>query len=140
MSPHGRRRPPNTLLANARRRMRSPSGSGRPMSRQELAEAVNAYLWRTYEVEERLDENDIGKLERGEHRWPGEHRREALRAVLGVDSDAALGFYIVRATPAVSGVLEVVGTSDMLSRPPGSADCDAEVYDRRQGSLTAGSL
>jgi len=66
------------------------------MSRQELAEAVNAYLWDTYQEDENLDENDIGKLERGDHRWPGERRREAFRAVLKVASDAELGFYIRR--------------------------------------------
>ena len=39
-----RRKPPNHLLREARRRLPSPSGSGRPMSRQELADGVNAYL------------------------------------------------------------------------------------------------
>src|SRR3712207_6761979 len=87
-------RPPNALLRQARIRRLSPSGSGRPMSRQELAEAVNAYLWATYRVVDRLDATDIGKLERGEHRWPRARRREAFRAVLGAASDTELGFYI----------------------------------------------
>jgi hypothetical protein len=39
-----RRKPPSHLLREARLRMPSPSGSGRPMGRQELADAVNAYL------------------------------------------------------------------------------------------------
>lgn len=56
MHGHERDRPEaNVLLAAARRRLPSPSGSGRPMSRQELAEAVNAWLWQTYRVEERLN-------------------------------------------------------------------------------------
>lgn len=88
--------PPNTLLRQARLQRFSPSGSGRVLSRQELAEAVNAYLWRTHQIVERLDRSDVGKLERGEHRWPGTHRREAFRAVLDVETDAALGFYINR--------------------------------------------
>jgi hypothetical protein len=92
--------PRNTLLSQARRRLFSPSGSGRPMSRQELAEAVNAYLWRTYKIDERLDETDIGKLERGENRWPGAQRRDAFRAVLHAATDAELGFYIIRGQQA----------------------------------------
>jgi hypothetical protein len=66
------------------------------MSRQELADAVNAYIWREHHIEERLDAHDIGKLERGEHRWPGARRREAFRAVLHADTDARLGFFITR--------------------------------------------
>lgn len=66
------------------------------MSRRELAEAVNHYLWETYRQRESLTENDIGKLERGVTRWPGERRREAFRAVLHARTDAELGFYINR--------------------------------------------
>ncbi len=88
--------PPNTKLRQARHRILSPSGSGQPMSRQELAEAINAYLWTTHKIDEGLDETDIGKLERGEHRWPGARRREAFRAVLRVSTDGELGFYINR--------------------------------------------
>jgi hypothetical protein len=66
------------------------------MSRQELAEAVNAYLSEKYDAKATLDENDVGKLERGENRWPRERRREAFRAVLHVRTDQELGFYIIR--------------------------------------------
>lgn len=66
------------------------------MSRQELADAVNAYIWQNHAIEEHLDANDIGKLERGEHRWPGARRREAFRAILHAGTDAQLGFYITR--------------------------------------------
>ena len=95
-----RHKPPNHLLRQARRRLPSPSGSGRPMSRQEEADAVNAYLAgkddEPYQREATLDANHIGKLERGEHRWPNDIRREAFRHVLGVGTDAELGFYITR--------------------------------------------
>ena len=91
---------PNTLLAQARRARKSPSGSGRPMSRQELADAVNAYLWDAHRVKQNFDETDIGRLERGEIRWPGKLRREAFRAVLGVTGDSQIGFYIARVAPA----------------------------------------
>lgn len=87
--------PPNDLLRAARLRFPSPSGSGRPMSRQELAETVNSYLWGKYRLTENLSANDIGKLERGVIRWPGKQRREAFRAVLRVNTDAELGFYAI---------------------------------------------
>jgi hypothetical protein len=85
--------PPNTLLEAARKRMPSPAGAPRPMSRQELAEAINQYLWTTYQTRDNLDRGDIGAYERGEIRWPSDRRREAFRAVLGVAHDHQLGFY-----------------------------------------------
>lgn len=94
----------NTKLINARLRKMSPTGSEHPMSRQELAEAVNAWQWHTYEKEDRLDETDIGKLERGETHWPRRMRREGLRAVLDVRTDVELGFYRHRRPPPRPGV------------------------------------
>lgn len=84
---------PNAKLINARLRTTSPTGSGLAMSRQELAEAVNAWQWHVHEKEDRLDETDVGKLERGETHWPGRTRRDGFRAVLDVRTDAELGFY-----------------------------------------------
>jgi len=128
-----RGQPHNTLLSGARRRLRSPSGSGRTLSRQELAEAVNTYQWDTHQIRDRISENDVGKLERGEHRWPGRARREAFRAVLGAATDAELGFYIIRdgsadpvptasdgtvlSGPAVTGVLAPTNGS-VVARVP----------------------
>ncbi|MET7947421.1 transcriptional regulator [Micromonospora sp. NPDC005324] len=66
------------------------------MSRQEVAEAVNSYLWDTYGTRTSMDANHVGKLERGEHRWPKPTTREAFRAVLKAPRDADLGFYITR--------------------------------------------
>lgn len=100
---------PNDLLRTARLRLPSPSGSGRSMSRQELADAINSYLWHTYQEKQDLTENDIGKLERGVTRWPGKRRREAFRVILRAATDDELGFYIVRGlnssrpSPTVSG-------------------------------------
>ncbi|WP_328468801.1 hypothetical protein OHA21_00080 [Actinoplanes sp. NBC_00393] len=94
---------PNRKLINARLRTQSPTGSGHPMSRQELAEAVNAWQWHIHEREDRLDETDIGRLERGETHWPGSARREGLRAVLGVATDVGLGFYRHRRPAAHRG-------------------------------------
>ncbi len=93
-------REPNRLLRLARLRLLSPSGSGRPMSRQELADAVNTYLTSKqddrYRREATLDANHIGKLERGVHRWPNDIRREAFRHVLRASDDREVGFRIVR--------------------------------------------
>lgn len=90
------------------------------MSRQELADAVNAYLWNEHRVRERLDEKDVGKLERGENRWPGKLRREAFRAILRVEADSQIGFFITRGTskgfdvastlPILRDAQRVVGT------------------------------
>lgn len=96
-------RKPNTRLRAARLAMQSPSGSGRPLSRQELAELVNVELAARGIRYAALDAGHVGKYERGEHRWPQRAYRDGLRAVLGAASDAELGFYIVRgadATPA----------------------------------------
>jgi hypothetical protein len=66
------------------------------LSRQELAELVNAQLAADGSRHGHLDATYIGKLERGVHRWPQRQYRLAFRAVLGVASDAQLGFYIIR--------------------------------------------
>jgi hypothetical protein len=73
----------------------SPSGSGRVLSRQELAEAVNAWIYAHTERVCAIDARYIGKLERGETRWPAAHFRAGLRAVLGADTDRELGLFIV---------------------------------------------
>lgn len=75
------------------------------MSREELADAVNAYLFRETQRIFDMNANHIGKYELGEYRWPRAHYREALRAVLRVATDAALGFYPKRSA-ADTAVLE----------------------------------
>jgi hypothetical protein len=97
-------RGPNELLRLARLRRLSPSGSGRVMSRQEVADAVNAYL-AARGFNGGVDGAYVGKLERGVHRWPQALYREALRAVLGVSSDAELGLYICRRVRAEDAAL-----------------------------------
>lgn len=128
---HKKNPEPNTLLSRARRAVASPSGSRRPMSRQELADAVNTYLWSTHGIAHYWDETDIGRLERGENRWPGKMRREAFRAVLQVADDSDLGFYIVRrsaATAAPRRRTHRPGTSaPPAARPPSAARPPAPV-------------
>lgn len=86
----------NELMRRARLALRSPSGSGRVLSRQELAEAVNADLYATTGRVSRLDAKYIGSLERGTIRWPNALYRAAFRTALGANTDAELGFYIIR--------------------------------------------
>lgn len=62
------------------------------MSRQELAEAVNAHVHGATGQITAMDAHYVGRLERGLRRWPGVAYRNALRAVLGVATDSALGF------------------------------------------------
>jgi hypothetical protein len=88
------------------------------MSRQELAEAVNAWLFAKSggERESHLDETYIGKLERGEHRWPTERYRAALRGVLGASTDAELGLHINRSgrRSSTDDVAPVTGSTGLL--------------------------
>ncbi|WP_216209927.1 XRE family transcriptional regulator [Amycolatopsis aidingensis] len=100
------------------------------LTRQGLAERANAYLWNQYSARVELDANYIGKLERGVISWPGGRYREAFRAVLGVATDAELGFRNTRRTPPVHPrpdlpgparvderhVREVLGAADLLHR------------------------
>ncbi len=90
-----RRRPrqPNNRLRQARMRMPSPSGSGQPMSRQELADAVNRYLADKQDPDGPVTANHVGKLEQGLYTWPRALRRQAYRAILGASTDAELGFF-----------------------------------------------
>ena len=84
------------------------------MSRAECAEQASQYLFEKTGREYGLDANYIGKLERGEFRWPGALYREALRAVMRAETDAELGFYPIRRTddsePATCGTRLAPGT------------------------------
>jgi len=99
---------PNTHLKAARKALLSPSGSGRPMSRQELADVCNAALASRYAKQGRrqrwagLTEKTLGTLERGEIRWPNEDYRWALCTVLQTDV-RSLGLYIDRPANADDG-------------------------------------
>lgn len=92
---------PNHKLSAARTRVRSEL-TGHPLSRAELADAVNAWVYRETGRMIQLSANYIGKLERGVFRWPNADYRAGLRSVLGVTTDAELGFRPVgRATGVV---------------------------------------
>ena len=73
---------------------------GGHLTRAELAEMVNMWLWEHTGHLFELDDHLIGKWERGVVRYPIAPYRAALRTVLDVDTDAALGFTPPRsATP-----------------------------------------
>lgn len=87
---------PNVKLRSARERAASRAAPGEPMSRSELAEAVNRFLWKFTGRRYQLDAHTIARYERGDVRWPGAQYRSGLRNVLGADSDADLGFHPTR--------------------------------------------
>ncbi|PSL03214.1 hypothetical protein CLV30_108126 [Haloactinopolyspora alba] len=95
-------REPNDHLRTARENVPSRDVPGVPMSRQELADQVNAHLLESTGRVHELDDNYIGKLERGVIRWPQSSYREALRAVLGVGSDREIGFVNTRRLAAAA--------------------------------------
>lgn len=66
------------------------------MSRQELADEANSYLYEEKDRHATLTANYVGKLERGLFRWPDRDYREAFRSILSAPSDAELGFFITR--------------------------------------------
>jgi hypothetical protein len=89
------------------------------MSRQELADAVNAFLWATYRERSSVDRSYVGKLEQGVHRWPRARLREAFRNVLGAATDGDLGFFIIRnGAPVINAVAsaEVAGEEGAVDR------------------------
>jgi transcriptional regulator with XRE-family HTH domain len=63
------------------------------MTRAELAEAVNQYVWDTSRKRIFLDAGTLSRYERGQIRWPSAAYREGLRAVLSVEADIDLGFH-----------------------------------------------
>jgi len=94
---------PNRLLRQARLCIASPANPERPMSQRELAEAVNAHFQRITGRDVALDRHDISRWERGARRWPNADYRAGLRAVLGVETDAELGFYRAKRGVPVAG-------------------------------------
>lgn len=62
------------------------------MSRQEVAEAVNAHVYFATGRVSAMDAHYVGRLERGIRRYPTADYRAAFRAVLGAATDAELGF------------------------------------------------
>ncbi|MBC8991541.1 XRE family transcriptional regulator [Micromonospora chalcea] len=100
------------------------------MSRSELADAVNIALHQLYPGRDiaahYVDHRWVGKLERGEHRWPSDERRAALRHALGVGTDIDLDLYNPRRTSTrqvgVSDLRVPAIRSDLLAGLPPTGD------------------
>ncbi|MGH3868945.1 MAG: XRE family transcriptional regulator [Pseudonocardiaceae bacterium] len=84
----------------ARERTASPSNPEMCLSRQELADLVNIWVWKHHNKTVFATASYVGKLEIGLIRWPDQARREALRAILSVPRDSDLGFINVRSERA----------------------------------------
>ena len=89
----------NEQFLAARQRRQSPTDGRVALSRKELAELVRDWIRRNQDSDTPIDETHIGRIERGDVRWPRADYRAALRAVLGVGSDAELGFLRRRQQP-----------------------------------------
>jgi len=114
-------REPNTRLRQARERTASPYLPGQPLTRQELAELLNAAVYQATDRICAVDGHYIGKLERGSVRWPHADYRTALRVILHADTDADLGFRPHRRTVATSSDLIPHGTAPSpVADPTGS--------------------
>jgi hypothetical protein len=90
----------NDVLRAARQRTASLTSPDVCLSRQELAELVNAWAWDHHEKMLEHSANWVCQLECGKIRWPGKVSQEALRAILGVSTDAELGFVNARSARA----------------------------------------
>jgi hypothetical protein len=86
----------NDKLRAARQRTGSPTHPDECLSRQELAELVNAWIWEHHHTVVEASANWVGKLEQGIIRWPSKLYREALRTIFSVPTDSALGFVNTR--------------------------------------------
>jgi hypothetical protein len=62
------------------------------MSQRELAEALTTHVFHTTTRVVSLDRHYVSRIERGLRRYPTADYRAAFRAVLGVATDAELGF------------------------------------------------
>ncbi len=69
----------NDELRRARERTESPYASGEFLTRQELAELVNAWVYEHTNRTIELDANYVGKLEQGTIRWPRDAERRSAR-------------------------------------------------------------
>lgn len=114
----------NELLIAARKATKSEHRPGKWMSQAEVADKANAYI--LARGGELMDDRVVSKLERGEIIAPrDELRREALRHVLGVKSDAELGWPPRRApvttTPA-HGTTTAVCCDHAMTTPDAETD------------------
>ncbi|MGH3830791.1 MAG: XRE family transcriptional regulator [Pseudonocardiaceae bacterium] len=91
----------NNEFREARKNTESPTHPGYCLTREELAELVNAWIYDHHKKKEtEASANYIGQVENGRIRWPGKLYREAFRAIFGVSADSDLGFVNARSRRA----------------------------------------
>ncbi|MEU9889717.1 hypothetical protein [Sphaerisporangium sp. NPDC051011] len=112
---------PNHQLREAREQRESPHEPGEPMSRQELADLVNAWIHEHLGRVACLTANYIGKLERGLVSWPNADYRAALRDLLGAGADRDLGFRRPRRHARGATTVTDVDRKDFLRTALGTA-------------------
>lgn len=125
----------NDLLRRRRESHPSPTGRGDHMTRTDLAEAVNAYVWASTGRRIALDASTIARYERGLIRWPNATYRDGLRAVLGATKDADLGFRPTRRGRPQAATAGDAGPT--MTRLPAEAPDDVN---RREFLLTLGAV
>ncbi|MGH3865506.1 MAG: XRE family transcriptional regulator [Pseudonocardiaceae bacterium] len=104
----------NDQFRAARERTASPTHQGMCLTRQELADLVNAWVWNHHnEKVVVVTAHYIGRLETGTIRWPTALYREAFRAILSAPDDAALGFVNVRSRRAAV-ILDKVDRQNLI--------------------------
>lgn len=119
---------PNELLRRAR-------GA---RTQAELAELVNAEIYRGTGRQGSLTSKAISDLERGLYTWPARPTREALCRVLGVHDVRALGFESRRSRPGVVLPLPLTSVVSEPGRPPDlptirAVSSSLQVADRQLG-------
>jgi hypothetical protein len=92
----------NDRFRAARERTASPTYQGVSLTRQELADLVNAWVWEHHNTTVVVTAHYIGRLETGIIRWPTALYREAFRAILSVPKDSDLGFVNARSRRAAA--------------------------------------
>jgi hypothetical protein len=88
---------PNDQFRAARQRTASLTHSDECLSRQEVADLANTWIWEHRHKKLQLTANYIGKIEQGVIRWPNALSREAFRKIFNVPKDSELGFVNARA-------------------------------------------
>ncbi|NYH90949.1 XRE family transcriptional regulator [Actinopolymorpha rutila] len=110
------------------------------MSRQEMADQLNAYLFRVTGREFGIDANYVGKLERGVIRWPQKLYRDAFRTVLAVGTDRELGFFNPRRAPALAGNGGAAGAAGSGTPARSGSNGDSGAAAENGGTTAAAAL
>jgi hypothetical protein len=115
------------------------------MTRSELAALVVDHVWEHHGVRSPIDRKYIAKLEAGKIAWPNARYREALREILAVSTDEALGFHstnVVRAAKALDPVdqrlvaagAEALGGPEALA-PSASLEAISDAFESAFGPV-----